>query len=222
MRLYYSGQYNGQSAAAASKQLEKLRNRASVDCRKFISDELDCEAAADKNSKFEHRINKVLSDAVWHLTGAKKCRAANEIGNWVVYRKRRDANDSAYYYNEGDYYTSDEYANYYESDEYDNSEYVESNIAQRSGVDSVSAGPGANKFLGNESPHHVTSVMISILLELDEGERSVETEDETENEFEEKGKNKTSPPLTLGEECEISIDMFFDHEGRMTHFNDSV
>jgi hypothetical protein len=55
--------------------------------------------------------------------------------------------------------------------------------------------------------------MISILLELDEGERSVETGNESEDEFEEKGKNKTSPKPTLGEECEISIDMFFDHQG---------
>ena len=151
-----------------SKQLEKLRHRASVDCRKFIQNELDCDATSSKNSKFEHRINKVLSDAVWHLTGAKKCRAANEKGNWAsTYRRRRQAagsNDTEYYYYasseySSDYYASDEYSSdYYQSDEYDSDEYAQASVGidQRSDFASAvqaadeapQAGPGANKFLG--------------------------------------------------------------------------
>ena len=54
-----------------------------------------CDQLSLKAEKFIHRIDKVLDDAIWHLTGAKKCRAANSIGKWAppadLYRKKRQA-----------------------------------------------------------------------------------------------------------------------------------
>ena len=87
-----------------SKALEKLRLRAAKDCSSYVTSTLDCEPIAPKAEKFIHRLEKVLDDAVWHLTGAKKCRAANQIGKWAppanLYRKRRN-DDYSLNYNYG-------------------------------------------------------------------------------------------------------------------------
>ena len=54
-----------------------------------------CDQVSLKAEKFIHRIDKVLDDAIWHLTGAKKCRAANNVGKWAppsdLYRRKRQA-----------------------------------------------------------------------------------------------------------------------------------
>jgi len=185
---------NAFSEVENTKALEKLRAKASKDCGDHIAATLSCEHVANKAEKFLHRIDKVLDDAVWHLTGAKKCRAANSIGKWAptasLYRKRR-ADDYSLDYNYGAY--SSEYGAYdgdvYGSDEYGSDEYGDYNATETIGRAQM-----------NETA-------------MFEEEQRMLKLNEDEGDFEDQIDGFEAKYVSKEKSCQMALDAFWQHEG---------
>jgi len=190
---------NAYSEVENSKALEKLRAKASKDCGAFIASTLSCDTVANKAEKFIHRIDKVLDDAVWHLTGAKKCRAANNIGKWApptsLYRKRR-ADDYTLDYNYDAY--GSEYGAYYGGDVYGSDEYGSDEYSDYNATETTIGRAQMNETALIEEEQR--------MLKLNEDERDFDDQNVNDDGFEAKY-------VTKEKSCRLALDTFWAHEG---------